>query len=886
MTIALDAKYQVALGALDASVTELAKQLMTTVVAVEGSPATGSHDWAGAVLGPVARYLCDPMFQAGNQPAYVELRVQTADTQPQPRGYILISLTQEDRPIPEFATAGVPKTDRVLTRVAGGQVVRFLRYVPAYLAAEDAAGNLLGYWGTTPFARPDGASSVADTPSSGLAHAVSVRGADAVPSAPVGPSAATIAAAYATMKKGFVADPDRLKMRPQRIAEAAAAWRLASGIDTSAAVKVQVGQTQVAFGDRKFTAATTLTAWPAELFRLTPLPSGGVQITGVATGLEIVRLQDVNGTVDFQPVAVVAAPGTLTTYDAPVTRPFWFAGSGWDGDQRQYDQLTSANWCPDVGCGPTALAMLFGWWDANGVPAAFYRLDEGQGNATSFRFNYSSLRDSDAPKSTGDPTSDATYIDPIYNDLHDLCNTFCWADGEGSTMPDQLAGAFRQYVARIQNPQPAPQNEYGDQLVDVVMQEDFVSPGVLSDWEGGGKMVAHGIQAGQPGIIGSYVGSHVVGNAHYPLAYEYIIVETQSGNTTTVLGQYFKCNMGFGPGSAPEFYPCEEVWGGLTAKFTQKSLPMSADDGIAATFAGPTGPASRVSVFIRIADQQFQTSNAQQPEQLGWPAGYTPLPDGTFLSGPAACLAGDGQRLHVVGKGTDGRFWHGDSADGGATWDAASTWLPIGDGVFTSMPAIAVSADGNNVHVFGRGNDNHMWCAYSSTGGAGWDYAWSQLDPDGLFTSAPAAAISADGSVVHVIGRGTDNRYYRAYSSTGASTWQLWNPIGDGLFSSNPAAAASADGNSLHIFGRGLDGRIYRAHTPDAGANWDALWGPIGPGIYISSPAVAMSPDGAVIHVFGVGTDRHVYRSTSTDAGQTWSDPTIQSAGAGDPLVF
>ena len=150
MTSVLDAKYEVTLGVLDASVTELAKQLMTTVVAVEGPSASGPHDWAGAVLGPVARYLRDPMYQAGNQPAYIELRVQTADTQPQPRGYILISLTQEDRPVPEFATAGVPKTDRVLARIAGGQVARFLRYVPAYLAAEDAAGKLLGYWGTTP----------------------------------------------------------------------------------------------------------------------------------------------------------------------------------------------------------------------------------------------------------------------------------------------------------------------------------------------------------------------------------------------------------------------------------------------------------------------------------------------------------------------------------------------------------------------------------------------------------------------------------------------------------------------------------------------------------------------------------------------------------------
>ena len=47
MASVLDAKYEVTLGALDASVTELAKQLMTTVVAVEGPSASGPHDWAG-----------------------------------------------------------------------------------------------------------------------------------------------------------------------------------------------------------------------------------------------------------------------------------------------------------------------------------------------------------------------------------------------------------------------------------------------------------------------------------------------------------------------------------------------------------------------------------------------------------------------------------------------------------------------------------------------------------------------------------------------------------------------------------------------------------------------------------------------------------------------
>lgn len=71
------------------------------------------------------------------------------------------------------------------------------------------------------------------------------------------------------------------------------------------------------------------------------------------------------------------------------------AGTGWDGDERQFNQLKNAKWRPCNGCGPTALAMFFGWWDVNGVPGAFYRLESGIGDAHRFRFNYESLPFSD-----------------------------------------------------------------------------------------------------------------------------------------------------------------------------------------------------------------------------------------------------------------------------------------------------------------------------------------------------------------------------------------------------------------------------------------------------------------------------------------------------------
>ena len=285
--------------------------------------------------------------------------------------------------------------------------------------------------------------------------------------------------------------------------------------------------------------------------------------------------------------------------------------------------------------------------------------------------------------------------------------------------------------------------------------------------------------------------------------------------------------------------------GGLTASFTQKSLPMSADDGIAATFRGSAGPGGRVSVFIRTTDLLYQISSANQPQQLGWPAGYAvaggdiPVRTGSLRGRrrPTTSRRQHGQRQPVLARLLRRR--RGD--------------------------LVCMATDRRRcVHLYAHDRAERRrqqrarvrpWQRQPHLAGV-LLHRWRRLglrlgpaDADGVFTSAPAA-ISTDGRIVHVVGRGNDNRYWRAYSSDGASTWELWNPIGDGVFSSNPAAAVSADGSSLHIFGRGLDGRIWRAHTPDAGATWDALWGPVGDGIYISSPAVAMSPDGATIHVF------------------------------------
>jgi hypothetical protein len=78
----------------------------------------------------------------------------------------------------------------------------------------------------------------------------------------------------------------------------------------------------------------------------------------------------------------------------------------------------------------------------------------------------------------------------------------------------------------------------------------------------------------------------------------------------------------------------------------------------------------------------------------------------------------DGNGLHIFGRGLDGRIWRAHTPDEGATWDAQ--WAPIGDGIYISSPAVAMSPDGTVIHVFGVGTDRHVHRSTSTDGGQTW----------------------------------------------------------------------------------------------------------------------------------------------------------------------
>ena len=253
---------------------------------------------------------------------------------------------------------------------------------------------------------------------------------------------------------------------------------------------------------------------------------------------------------------------------------------------------------------------------------------------------------------------------------------------------------------------------------------------------------------------------------------------------------------------------------------------------------------------------------------------------GVFTSGMAAAVSSDGNNLYVFGRGNDNRYWRAVSHNGGATWNVG--WSPVGNRTFDSAPA-AVTAHADDLHIFGRRDDNRIWQRRSTDGGSTWTI-WEPIG-DKTFTSAPAAVVSADSAQIHVFARASDNRIWRTFLPNSGSSWSVgWEPIGNGLFTSAPAAVLSADGQQLHVLGRGNDKRYWRAFSSDGGAHWALAWEPIGAGLFSSGPSAAMSADGKKLHVFGRGLyppipppgefadpqEPRIWRAFSPNGGASW----------------
>ncbi len=872
---------------------------ITNFIGEPGSRGTDEQEWENVIIAPEARYLYDPMFQNGSQPAYIELRLigNGVGGSLAERGYIIVSLTQGDFPIAEFATAGSPKTDLILREAATGVVKKFMRFSPVYIAGENEAGAKVAELGTLPLkivggipANATPVSTMMDTESGRTTHG------------PLADVNFVQFLSYQEMKSDFGTNQLLQLNRNRRVLQASSLFKQRS-LSRNPTLGLQAGQTVAVLGGEKYASASLLDDGEAPVASASIQLAGGIHLTGLTVGSQLLRAQKETGEVEHYTVLVVAPGAAAPQLNGPcpvVDEDAWYAGN-WADNQPKYYQLKRSEWCPAVGCGPTALAMLFGWWDHQGVPSAFYRLKWGIGQLQVFQFDYNSLKNADAPMQISDQANQ-DLIRPVYNDLHDLADVICNPFGDtGGSPPGDMWEAFIQYLSRVTDAQFTPMDEFGEKLVGVSASADWVTPGLgMTDWEGGGTLVANGIKSGRPGIVGL---GDTLFNAHYALAYGYKRIDTYEGcgsNKELVdRRRYFKCNMGWGDDHS-EWHNAEDVWFGLTARLWQKQQPVFVPQTVSPALVELSQfsnldlnkPAAAIDAVGNVVNL-FTAPNHKNPpsyfdralsgnQATSFVDQYNaPFAAGEFKSAPAVANSANGQKLHVFGRGTDKRYWRAYSSNGGVTWPVA--WQQTGSPkLFKSAPAAACSSDGMIVHLAGIDTDGLLAHNRSTDGGVTWG-EWSKLvlvDP-----VAPSVTTSADGLDVYLTYQ-LDGHIRVWTSRNGGSPWFTGQHKVVGSlsaeFTSSPSIATSLNGDIIHIVARGADNRYWRNISLNAGSTW-SNWDPIGQGVFSSAPAVVVSGDGLRVHVFGRGitanpppgqfadpAEPRIWRAYSADGGATW----------------
>ncbi|HAV61160.1 MAG TPA: hypothetical protein DCY13_02205, partial [Verrucomicrobiales bacterium] len=320
--------------------------------------------------------------------------------------------------------------------------IRIMRFGPVYSTVENEAGELLANAGTYPFKVPHDFLQHKDRTFMGTFDP-EIMG-DEVPQGYGGPSMPVTAyRTYHEFKDDYVNNPVYLEMRSRKARAVAAEWALMRGEIPPDPVVINVGirttshvlkgQDITRFfldddeGEDLALASVTVDA-----------VNGGLQIRGGRVGAAPLTVQTAAGVRHYE--LIVSGPGGPSPSGTPGPQGFtpgwqpylqWVTPGGFAATPRYWQAKDGHRWCPQVGCGPVAWAMLFGWWDNKDVPAAFYA-----DTPDDFTAN-------DAPLSlvSGGTTHNSyLHVKEALHLLHDFCDVIFSA---GATPPgDMIEGGI------------------------------------------------------------------------------------------------------------------------------------------------------------------------------------------------------------------------------------------------------------------------------------------------------------------------------------------------------------------------------------------------------------------------------------------------------------
>lgn len=271
------------------------------------------------------------------------------------------------------------------------------------------------------------------------------------------------------------------------------------------------------------------------------------------------------------------------------------------------------------------------------------------------------------------------------------------------------------------------------------------------------------------------------------------------------------------------------------------------------TNEGPavTSRGSNIDAYVRGLDNQLYYNYWSQ--LTGW-LGWSPQ-GGILTSKPSATSIAYNTGLAVVARGLDSFFWIRVSLPpSGGGHPVSTAWLRIPGRQFVQAPAVAFLTD--TILVFGISNNNAMYVSRNrlTQSGGTWTYNHASWTPwqglGGIFYSEPAATVTSSGRL-YVAGRGTDRRFWFAWSFNGVNYNGAWTAAPGGVYSSGPALVARQ--GEVNMFGRGLDGAYWISTS--FGGNFGTL-GRINGGPFDSSPGATIA--NGRVYVFGTTLDERI----------------------------
>ncbi len=496
-------------------------------------------------------------------------RFDSEETGEGTRGYMICSANRADLPIVEFATEGGTPVESLLRKCGDLTPARIIRYGASFWVAENQRGELIANHGTEPFRPPEGMLEL--TSQTVIGNGDSETGQHEPP--PTGRKLTpTYYRNYAEFKDDYKTNQFYRILRDRRAQHAKAFWDAERGI-FPAILRVTDGQTATFLPGVQVDAVTLevesgerVIANVAPILRL-----GGLRIQGLIPGRMGIKVR-VNESVTRYVVEVAAAGAALAADEeigfaaASSSAPHWktvteaYAGT-WS-DQMRWWQLKDPDWCDSVGCGPTALGMLLGWWEnEHSVESAFYT------SASSF----SSISTIDAPQFLNTAAKKAK-VKAAYRLLHEYCDVICdpFSDA-GATTPSDLIEGFFSYVHPVVNKLGVSSILFGKGQNLVGYSYSYAYDFWGDDWDSSGSRVANGIKSGRPGVIG------LGWLWHYAVAYgylrqDYVVTINGSDQYLGLRKRFLKCNEGWGKES-PAWYSAYDVFLGLSVNMWQKTVP-------------------------------------------------------------------------------------------------------------------------------------------------------------------------------------------------------------------------------------------------------------------------------------------------------------------------